>query len=225
MAESRQQQVYNNSIEANSLKVKENKPYLMTKRFTDFSLALIGILILIPIFFIIAILIKVEDREGAVFFKQLRVGKDGNTFFMYKFRSMVWNAEELLENLLEHNEASGPLFKMKEDPRITRLGKFLRRTSLDELPQLFNVLKGEMSLVGPRPALPREVKEYNEYEYLRLKALPGLTCLWQINGRSALGFTDQVKLDLEYINKRTLLLDLKIIFKTFFVLFGSKDAY
>ncbi|MEC0305120.1 sugar transferase, partial [Terribacillus saccharophilus] len=194
-------------------------------RFMDIFLSLIVIILLMPIFLLIVFLIKLEDRRGAFIFSQVRVGKDGQTFHMYKFRSMVSNAEELLANLIEQNEASGPLFKMKEDPRVTKIGKFLRKTSLDELPQLVNVLKGDMSLVGPRPALPREVESYSAYARERLKAVPGLTCFWQVEGRSNIGFDEQVELDIKYINNRNILLDLKLILKTIRVLVGSKDAY
>lgn len=223
MAESKQQ-VYK-AVEAKTVVTTGNKSYLFVKRFMDICLSLIGIIILLPVFILIALLIKLEDRKGSFVFSQVRIGKDGRSFHMYKFRSMVSNAEELLESLLEHNEASGPLFKMKEDPRVTKIGKFLRKTSLDELPQLFNVLKGEMSLVGPRPALPREVETYSVYERERLKAVPGLTCFWQVEGRSNIGFEEQVELDIKYINNRNLLLDIKLIFRTIKVLVGSKDAY
>jgi lipopolysaccharide/colanic/teichoic acid biosynthesis glycosyltransferase len=138
---------------------------------------------------------------------------------------MVSNAEELLNDLLQHNEVKGAMFKMKEDPRVTPVGKFLRKTSLDELPQLFNVLFGQMSLVGPRPPLPRETLNYTDYDKLRLVAQPGCTGLWQISGRSNVSFETMVKMDLEYINNRTILYDIKIIFKTIGVLFGSKDAF
>jgi lipopolysaccharide/colanic/teichoic acid biosynthesis glycosyltransferase len=167
----------------------------------------------------------VEDRKGPVFFKQIRIGKDGKEFNMYKFRSMVSNAEELLDELLNKNETSGAMFKMKNDPRVTRIGKFIRKTSIDELPQLLNVLKGEMSLVGPRPPLPREVEEYTTYDKQRLVVTPGCTGLWQISGRSNIGFSEMVELDLKYISQRSLLNDLKIIIKTIFVLLGSKDAF
>lgn len=223
MAESKQQ-VYK-AVEAKTVVITESKSYIFMKRTMDVFLSFIGIILLLPVFILIALLIKIEDRKGSFIFSQVRIGKDGQAFNMYKFRSMVSNAEELLEKLLEHNEASGPLFKMKEDPRVTKIGKFLRKTSLDELPQLFNVLKGEMSLVGPRPALPREVETYSSYERERLKAVPGLTCFWQVEGRSNIGFDEQVELDIKYINNRNLMLDIKLIFKTIKVLLGSKDAY
>jgi lipopolysaccharide/colanic/teichoic acid biosynthesis glycosyltransferase len=223
VAESKQQ-LYR-AVEANKSVTNDSKSYLIVKRLLDIILSLIGIALLLPVFILIAVIIKIEDRKGSVFFSQVRVGKDGQIFHMFKFRSMVSNAEELLEKLLEKNEASGPLFKMKEDPRVTKTGKILRKTSLDELPQLINVLKGEMSLVGPRPALPREVESYSTYEKERLKAVPGLTCFWQVQGRSNIGFEEQVELDIKYIQNRNLLLDLKLICKTVKVLVGSNDAY
>ena len=143
---------------------------------------------------------------------------------MYKFRSMVHNAEELLKHLQEQNEQTGPAFKMTDDPRITKVGKFIRKTSLDELPQLFNVLKGDMSLVGPRPPIPREVEQYNSYQKQRLLVKPGLTCIWQVSGRNNIGFDEWVDMDLEYIKNRNLLLDIKLILKTVKVLFGDSNA-
>ncbi|PAF37228.1 multidrug MFS transporter [Terribacillus saccharophilus] len=222
MAESKQ--IYK-AIDAKDVIKSDNKYYLFTKRTMDIVLSSFGIILLLPIFILIALLIKIEDKRGSIFFCQVRVGKDGQTFQMYKFRSMVSNAEDLLEKLVKQNEASGPLFKMKEDPRVTRIGKILRKTSLDELPQLFNVLKGEMSLVGPRPALPREVDTYSLFERERLKVVPGLTCYWQVKGRSDLTFEQQVLLDLKYINDRNMFLDIKLVLKTVIVLFKSKGAY
>lgn len=203
----------------------ENYAYLFTKRFIDMVGALVGIICLSPLFLLVAIFIKVEDSSGPVFFKQKRVGKDGETFYMYKFRSMVCNAEELKKALLRQNEVSGPVFKIKHDPRVTKVGSFIRKTSIDELPQLLNVLKGEMSLVGPRPPLPDEVEKYTPYEMKRLSVTPGLTCYWQVNGRSNIGFEEWVYLDLKYIRERNTFIDIKLILKTVLVLFGSKDAY
>lgn len=205
--------------------VNNKKGYLIAKRIMDICGALIGLICLSWLFLIVAILIKLEDPKGPVFFKQVRVGKNGKEFYMYKFRSMVTNAEELLESLLHLNEVSGAMFKMKDDPRITKVGKFIRKTSIDELPQLWNVLKGDMSLVGPRPPLPREVAQYTEYDKQRLLVTPGCTGLWQVSGRSNVGFKEMVELDLQYIRNRSIFFDLKIIFKTIFVLFGSKDAF
>ena len=205
--------------------LKEQKNYLVLKRGLDIIGSLVGLIILSILFLIIGFLIKIEDRHGSVFFKQTRIGKNGKVFNMYKFRSMVSNAEELKATLMDRNEASGPVFKIKEDPRVTRIGKFIRKTSIDELPQFINVLKGEMSLVGPRPPLPQEVAAYNSYEMQRLKVVPGITCYWQVSGRSNIGFNEWVELDLKYIRERNIFLDLKLILKTFLVLFGSKDAY
>jgi len=203
----------------------DSKYYLAMKRSIDITGALLGLIFLSWLFIIIAILIKIEDPKGPILFTQKRVGKDGKEFNMYKFRSMVSNAEELLKDLLKFNEVSGAMFKMKDDPRITKVGKFIRKTSIDELPQLLNVLKGEMSLVGPRPALPREVKLYTSHDKQRLKVIPGCTGLWQVSGRSNLGFKEMVELDLHYIKDSSILFDIKIIYKTVIVLFGSKDAY
>ena len=198
--------------------------YLFIKRIIDICASLVGLIILLPVFLIVAILIKIEDPNGKVFFCQERCGKEGKLFSMYKFRSMVSNAEDLLEELKELNEMDGPVFKIKEDPRITRVGKFIRKTSIDELPQLINVLKGEMSIVGPRPAIPHEVVEYNDYQRQRLLVKPGLTCIWQVSGRNTIGFDDWIEMDIDYIKNRSLLLDLKLIFKTFGVLFGDENA-
>ncbi|WP_229750399.1 sugar transferase [Paenibacillus nasutitermitis] len=204
---------------------KSKRSYLMMKRAMDIIMAFIGLVCISPAFIVIAIIIKMEDPKGSIFFHQVRIGKHEKPFKMFKFRSMVSNAEELLEDLLAKNEINGAMFKMKEDPRITRIGKFIRRTSIDELPQLWNVIRGDMSLVGPRPPLPREVEEYTNYDKLRLKVTPGCTGLWQISGRNELSFHEMVQLDLLYIKKRSVLYDIKIILKTVRVLLGSKDAY
>ncbi|MCX8046152.1 sugar transferase [Anoxybacillus gonensis] len=198
--------------------INERKSYLITKRMMDIIGALIGLIALSWLFFLVAVLIKLEDRKGPVFFKQVRVGKDGKEFYMYKFRSMVTDAEEKLQELLKYNEVSGAMFKMKNDPRVTKIGKFIRKTSIDELPQLWNVLKGEMSLVGPRPPLPREVAQYTEYDKQRFLVTPGCTGLWQVSGRNDLGFRDMVELDLQYIRERSFLYDLKIIVKTIVIM-------
>lgn len=199
--------------------------YLAIKRTMDVVLSIIGLLLLSPVFIIVAIIIKMEDPKGSVFFYQTRIGKNEIPFRMYKFRSMVSNAEELLEGLLDKNEISGAMFKMKEDPRITRVGKFIRKTSIDELPQLWNVIRGDMSLVGPRPALPREVMNYTSYDKLRLTVTPGCTGLWQISGRNQLSFSQMVDLDLKYISQRSLIVDVEIIIKTIYQVFVPKNAY
>ena len=197
---------------------------MFCKRAMDIIGSLVGLILLSPLLLIIAIAIKIENPKGSVFFSQQRCGKDNKLFQMYKFRSMVSNAEELLEELMEHNEMDGPVFKIKEDPRITKIGKFIRKTSVDELPQLFNILKGDMSIVGPRPAIPHEVAEYNDYQRQKLLVKPGLTCIWQVSGRNSIGFDEWVDMDLEYITTRNLWMDIKLIFKTVGVLFGDDNA-
>lgn len=208
-----------------NISVNTARSYLVMKRSIDIIGSFCGLVVLSILFIIIGLLIKIEDPKGKVFFKQLRVGKDGREFYMYKFRSMASDAEERLKELLALNEVSGAMFKMKDDPRVTKVGKFIRKTSLDELPQLINVLKGEMSLVGPRPPLPREVAEYTSYDKQRLLVVPGCTGLWQVSGRSNIGFSEMVELDLLYIKERSIMKDIKIILRTFLVLFGSKNAF
>ena len=211
-------------IDLENIQTNNSIFYIVSKRIIDIIGSLAGLIFLSPLFLIVAILIKLEDPKGKVFFSQERNGKYPGTFKMYKFRSMVHNAEELLEKLKDQNEQTGPVFKMKEDPRITRVGKFIRKTSIDELPQLFNVLRGDMSLVGPRPPIPREVEQYTTYQMQRLGVKPGLTCLWQVGGRNSVDFDGWVELDIEYIQKRSLWLDIKLIIKTVFVLFGDRNA-
>lgn len=197
--------------------------YKFSKRTLDIICSTLGLIILSPVLLIVAILIKLESK-GPVIFSQKRVGLNGDEFKMYKFRSMVQNAEDLKEKLAKQNEMSGPMFKMKDDPRVTKVGKFIRKTSIDEIPQLINVIKGEMSLVGPRPSLPKEVEKFESWMLDRLNVKPGLTCYWQVSGRNNIDFEDWMKLDLQYVEDRSFLLDLKLIFKTFFVLFGDKNA-
>lgn len=197
--------------------------YDISKRFIDIVFSLCGLIILSPLLIIVAILIGLESK-GNVIFVQDRVGINGKIFKMYKFRSMVCNAEELKRELLIQNEMSGPMFKMKNDPRITKVGRVIRKTSIDELPQLFNVLKGDMSLVGPRPSLPNEVDEFEDWMMKRLSVKPGLTCFWQVSGRNNIEFEDWMKMDIKYIEERNIFVDLKLIFRTFFVLFGDEHA-
>ena len=198
--------------------------YEVIKRVIDVVCSFVGVLVLSPLFVVIAIIIKFTSK-GPVFFSQKRVGRDGKEFKMYKFRSMVVNAEELKEKLASQNEMSGPMFKMKDDPRVTKVGKFIRKTSIDELPQLLNVLKGDMSLVGPRPSLPKEVAQFEDWMYRRLEVKPGLTCYWQVSGRNNIDFEDWMKLDIKYVDERSTWIDIKLIFKTVFVLFGDKNAH
>jgi len=212
-------------IHVDEITINNGSRYLFMKRCIDILGAALGLIVLIPLFMVIYLLIKIEGRGGPVFFKQKRIGKGGKPFYMYKFRSMVLDAEALKVTLLERNEASGPVFKIRQDPRITKVGKFIRKTSIDELPQLVNVIKGEMSLVGPRPALPDEVEQYTLFERQRLSVTPGLTCYWQVSGRNNISFHEWVAMDLRYISERNTSVDLGLILKTVLVLFGSKDAY
>lgn len=204
--------------------VNDHIVYLVLKRLMDIVGASLGLLLASPIMLIVAILIKLEDPKGPIFFSQVRNGIYPKTFKMYKFRSMYIDAEDRLQELMHLNEQSGPAFKIKDDPRITKIGKFIRKTSLDELPQLFNVLKGEMSLVGPRPAIPREVEQYTTYQKQRLFVKPGLTCIWQVSGRNNIGFDEWVELDIKYIKTRNLWLDIKLILLTIPAMLGDENA-
>ncbi|TLS52174.1 sugar transferase [Paenibacillus antri] len=194
------------------------------KRIFDVVLSSIGLLIMSPLLGLVAILIKLEDG-GPVLYKQIRIGKNGKMFGMYKFRSMVRNAEQLLPQLSDKNEMDGAAFKIKNDPRVTRIGRILRKYSIDELPQLLNVLKGNMSLVGPRPPLPNEVDLYGDWEWRRLEVLPGITGLWQVSGRSDLSFQQWINLDIYYIENWSLGLDVKIMLKTIPVVIKGEGAY
>jgi exopolysaccharide biosynthesis polyprenyl glycosylphosphotransferase len=199
-------------------------PVTWLKRASDLLLGTIAIVGLAPVMLAIAILIKL-DSPGPVFYAQERVGKDGKRFRMLKFRSMRQDADRLMAELRAKNEVTGALFKMKNDPRVTRVGRFLRRSSLDELPQVFNVLRGEMSLVGPRPSLPSEVATYEDWQLGRLRAIPGMTGLWQVSGRSDVPFHDMVRLDLHYIRNWSVWLDLEIILRTVPAVIGNRGAY
>lgn len=197
-----------------------------TKRAFDLLVAALLTILLLPVFLVIAIAIKLDSR-GSIFFKQQRIGHRGHEFKLYKFRSMVEEAEFMIEDLKEANEASGHIFKLKNDPRVTKVGRILRRYSLDELPQLINVIQGKMSLVGPRPPLPMEVANYNAWENQRLGARPGMTGYWQIKGRAKdlFDFSDVVKMDLFYIENWSITLDLYILWKTLKVVVLAKGAY
>jgi len=202
---------------------KKSMGYFIIKKIIDVIGALCGIILLSPVMIVVAIWIKL-DSKGPVFFGQNRVGQDGKAFKMYKFRSMCTNAECLLDDLKSKNEMSGPMFKMKADPRITKIGRFIRNTSIDELPQLFNILNGEMSIVGPRPSLPKEVAQFTSFQKQRLIAKPGLTCYWQVRGRSDVSFEEWMEMDIEYLAHRSIFVDIGLIFKTVGVLFGDKGA-
>ena len=211
-------------VEFENIDESKKRFYEICKRGIDIIGAGSGLLLLSPVIAVVACAVKFTSK-GPIFFSQKRVGKNGKLFEMYKFRSMVVNAEELKEKLVHQNEMSGPMFKMKDDPRVTKVGKFIRRTSLDEIPQLWNVLKGDMSLVGPRPSLPKEVKQFEKWMYKRLTIKPGLTCYWQVSGRNNIDFEDWMKLDINYVEDRNLWIDIKLILKTVGVLFGDKNAH
>lgn len=214
----------NVDIELDQEIIDKQYGYRVCKRIFDIIASVIGLIILSPVFLIVAIAIKLDDG-GPVFYDQIRVGRNGKKFKMFKFRSMRVNAEDEIEKLQKHSEVDGAMFKMRNDPRVTRVGKFIRKTSIDEFPQLINVLVGQMSFVGPRPPLPREVKNYTEYDKQRLYVKPGCTGLWQVTARNSVGFQEMVNIDLDYIQNRSIWLDLKIIFKTIKVIFVPNEAY
>ncbi|XBG86281.1 sugar transferase [Enterococcus cecorum] len=203
------------------------KGYLVVKRLIDIVGSIVGVVLTIPFIFVVGMAIKLESKSlrAKVFFVQERVGKDGKTFKMKKFRSMQEDAEEQLKNLLHKNEIKGAMFKMKNDPRVTKVGKFIRKTSIDELPQFFNVLIGDMSLVGPRPPLMREVVQYSEKDKARLLVKPGITGLWQATVRNDSDFDVMVRLDIRYIRELSFKMDMKILFKTILVVFYPNGAY
>ncbi len=194
------------------------------KRIFDVILSAFAIAILFFLLLIVSAAIRL-DSKGPAIYTQKRAGKKGKSFTIYKFRSMCEDADQLRENLQDQNECDGPVFKIVRDPRVTRVGKFLRKTSLDELPQLFNILKGDMSIVGPRPPLLSEVEQYTPYQMHRLDVKPGLTCYWQISGRSNIGFDKWVELDMKYIEERSLWTDFKIILKTVPAVLLERGAY
>lgn len=209
-----------------SCSVYKPKPvYDFLKRIFDFLFSLIAIILFSPIFLIILIMIKIDDPKGSVIYVSDRVGKNGKIFKFYKFRSMCTDADIKYSDLLCTNETGGPTFKMKDDPRVTRVGKFIRKTSLDELPQLFNIIKGDMSFIGPRPPMLREVESYPDYPMERLSVLGGLSCYWQIMGRSSIDFKGMIELDLKYIKERSIITDVKILFLTIPAVFKGDGAY
>lgn len=202
--------------------LRSHKLYWIGRRTQDVIFSVIGLIGLSPVMLLTAAAIVIDDPGGSPIFAQDRVGRNGKPFKFYKFRSMCVDAEEKLDDLLTQNEMDGPVFKIKDDPRITRVGHFIRKTSIDELPQLWNIFKGDMSIVGPRPALPREVEQYGPYEKQRLFVQPGLSCYWQIAPRrNELSFEEWMELDMKYIKERSFITDWKIIFMTIrAVLFG-----
>lgn len=196
--------------------LRSHRHYWVLRRAQDIVFSLLALILLAPLALVISLAIVLDSPGDGAIFRQRRVGRDGKLFWLYKFRTMCPDAEKRLNELLKLNQMDGPVFKIKGDPRITRMGRFLRKTSLDELPQLLNVLRGDMSIVGPRPALPREVELYNDYQRQRLYVTPGLSCYWQIAPhRNEMSFDEWVALDLKYIQERSFWVDWKIIFKTF----------
>lgn len=207
----------------NKIQLKKKPIYGFFKRVVDIFGSLFLIIVFSWLLLILAILVKCTSK-GPILYVSKRVGKDGKLFNFYKFRSMKVGADKELDSLLAKNETGGITFKMKDDPRVTKFGKFIRKTSLDELPQLFNILNGSMSFVGPRPALPREVEQYNDYQKQRLLVKQGLTCIWQCSGRSNTTFDEQIEMDLVYIQKRGFFFDIWILIKTFFAVIFGKGA-
>ena len=205
-------------------KVKGRLVYHTVKRGFDILASGVALVLLSPLFGVLTVKIKKEDG-GPAFYSQTRIGKNGKPFKMWKFRSMIVNADKMVEQLEEQNEIDGAMFKIKDDPRVTKIGHVIRKYSLDELPQLWNVLKGDMSLVGPRPPLPSEVEEYTDYDKQRLLVMPGCTGLWQVTKRNEADFDEMVWLDIVYINHSGILEDLKLIIKTVLVMIHPNGAY
>ncbi|MFD3286911.1 sugar transferase [Lactobacillus johnsonii] len=211
-------------VELDPSKVNGRLVYHTVKRGFDILASGVALVLLSPLFGILTVKIKKEDG-GPAFYSQTRIGKNGKPFKMWKFRSMIVNADKMVKQLEEQNEIDGAMFKIKDDPRVTKIGHTIRKYSLDELPQLWNVLKGDMSLVGPRPPLPMEVADYTDYDKLRLTVTPGCTGLWQVTKRNDADFDEMVELDLEYINKSSLWFDFKILLKTVGVVIHPNSAY
>lgn len=208
----------------NSLK-RENG-YIVVKRLIDLIGAILGVIVLLPIFLIVALAIKLEDPKGPIFYAHQRLGKNGELIPVYKFRSMYQNADKMIDSFNEEQKKEyQENFKLKNDPRVTKIGKILRKTSLDEIPQLVNVIKGEMSIVGPRPIVKQELEKYAGYEDLLLSVQPGLTGMWQAFGRSDISYEDRVQMDVEYVNNKSLILDLKIIIYTVISVIKGTGAY
>lgn len=201
-------------IYLDDFRLRPKPVYDFFKRFFDIFLSIAAIIVLSPVMLIVGILVFLQDFHNP-FFVQTRMTRDGKKFKMLKFRSMCINAEDQLSDLMEQNEVDGPAFKMENDPRVTKIGRFIRKTSIDELPQLFNIIAGSMSIVGPRPPIPSEVEEYTPYQMKRLSVKSGLTCYWQCSGRSNVGFDEWMSMDIKYIRERSLFTDFKIILKTF----------
>lgn len=211
-------------LQLDKSKISNRYFYYSVKRIFDILASAAALILLSPLFLFLAIKIKHEDG-GPVFYSQERIGKNGKPFKMWKFRSMIVNADQMIDRLKEKNEINGAMFKIKDDPRVTKVGKWIRKYSLDELPQFYNVLIGDMSLVGPRPPLPNEVKEYTDYDKQRLSVMPGCTGLWQVTKRNDADFDEMVWLDIVYINHSGILEDLKLMIKTVGVIIHPNGAY
>ncbi|MDO4960861.1 MAG: sugar transferase [Eubacteriales bacterium] len=204
------------------IRERNKRGYWVRKRGVDFVLSLTALIVLAVPMAVIAVIIFAQDGAWP-FYGQTRVGRRGKTFKMYKFRTMVPNADKLKRELMDKNEMDGPVFKIKDDPRITKIGGFLRKTSIDELPQFYNVLKGDMCIIGPRPPLPEEVAQYTEYQKIRLLCTPGITCTWQVAPkRNDISFEEWVEMDVDYVINRSLLMDIKIVFKTALVMLSAE---
>ncbi len=212
-------------VKTAELTVNESRTYKFIKRVFDIAASAVGLVLCIPIFLVIGIAIKIEDPKGPVFYHQPRIGLNGREFTFYKLRSMYTNADAIKATLMDQNEMDGPVFKMKNDPRVTKVGRFIRKTSLDELPQLWNVLKGDMSLVGPRPLPTAEELACNAYQRQRELVKPGLTCYWQISGRNDIMFDEWIELDFRYIREQSIRTDLKILLKTVEAVVRAGGAY
>ena len=195
------------------------------KRALDLAISAVGLVVLLPLLPLVALAVKLDSPGGPVFYRSVRLGRNEKPFTFYKFRSMIPGAHESPALIRARNEAPSPVFKRADDPRITRVGRILRRTSIDELPQILNVLRGDMTLVGPRPPIPEEVEKYEPWQRRRLDVKPGLTCLWQISGRSKLGFDEWMRLDIQYIRHQSFLLDVKIILRTLPAVVSRDGAY
>ena len=218
----------NNSIQLKELDKKDlfrkKKYYWIGRRAQDIFFSGIALIVFLPIMLLTALIVFIDDPHGSPIFSQIRCGRNNKLFKMYKIRSMYCDAEERLDDLIEDNEMDGPAFKIKDDPRITRVGGFIRKTGIDELPQLWNFFKGDMSIVGPRPALPREVEQYTELQLQRLYVQPRLTCYWQIQpNRNSIPFDEWMALDLKYIEERSFWVDWKIIFMTLKTVFNRQE--
>ena len=200
--------------EEERLSVNRRLSYRFIKRAIDIAASAVGLVVCVPIFLVTGIAIKLEDPKGPVFYHQPRIGMNGREFICYKLRSMYTNADAIKDSLMNRNEMDGPVFKIKKDPRVTKVGHFIRRTSIDELPQLWNVLKGDMSLVGPRPLIVPEELACNSYQRQRELVKPGLTCYWQVSGRNDVGFSEWIEMDFRYIREQSLWTDMKILLLT-----------